>query len=112
MSEAAPDTEALLALAARDPEARNRLLARYRGRLRDLVVLRLDRRVLGRIDPSDVQESPVEADRRLDELARKRPLPFFVWLRQLALERIVDLHRLHIRSQKRSVRREQPGPWV
>ncbi|HEV3116074.1 MAG TPA: sigma-70 family RNA polymerase sigma factor, partial [Gemmataceae bacterium] len=33
--------------------------------------------------------------------------PFYPWLRQVALERLTDLHRRHLRSQKRSVRREQ-----
>ena len=34
-------------------------------------------------------------------------MPFYPWLRQLALERLVDEHRRHVRSQKRSVHREE-----
>jgi RNA polymerase sigma-70 factor (ECF subfamily) len=106
-----PDTEQLLDLAAQgDRAARNRLLDRYRGRLRSLMALRMDRRLAARLDPSDVvQESLAVADARLADYLRDRPLPFYVWLRQLALERLVDLQRLHVRSQKRSVRREE-GP--
>jgi RNA polymerase sigma-70 factor (ECF subfamily) len=109
MTPTPPDTEQLLDLAAAgDPDARGMLLQRHRQRLLALVALRLDRRLTARADPSDVvQDSLVEADRRLGDYLRDRPLPFYVWLRQLALERVVDLHRLHLRAQKRSVRREE-----
>ncbi len=104
-----PDTDQLLDLVGRgDPSARGRLLDRHRGRLRQLVALRLDPRLAARVDPSDVvQESLAEADRRLADFARVRPLPFYPWLRQLALQRLTELHREHIRSHKRSVRREE-----
>jgi RNA polymerase sigma-70 factor (ECF subfamily) len=104
-----PDTDQLLDLVGRgDPSARGRLLDRHRGRLRQLVALRLDPRLAARVDPSDVvQESLAEADRRLADFARARPLPFYPWLRQLALERLTELHRQHIRAHKRSVRREE-----
>jgi RNA polymerase sigma-70 factor (ECF subfamily) len=109
MTPTPPDTEQLLNLAAAgDPDARGRLLEGQRQRLRSLVALRLDRRLLARADASDVvQEALIDADRRLGEYLKHRPVPFYVWLRQLALERVVDLHRLHLRAQKRSVRREE-----
>jgi RNA polymerase sigma-70 factor (ECF subfamily) len=109
MTTAEPDTEQLLdRAAAGDAGARGRLLERHRQRLRELVALRLDRRLAARADPSDVvQESLAEADRRLGDYLAQRAVPFYVWLRRLALERLVDLHRLHLRSQKRSVRREE-----
>jgi RNA polymerase sigma-70 factor, ECF subfamily len=110
MTTPGPDTDALLdRAAAGDAGARNLLLARHRRRLRRLIAVRLDRRLAARVDPSDVvQESLAEADRRLDAYLAARPLPFYPWLRRLALERLVDLHRRHVRSQKRSVRRELP----
>jgi RNA polymerase sigma-70 factor (ECF subfamily) len=106
---AGPDTEQLLALVEQgDRDARNRLLDRHRGRLRELVNLRIDPRLAARVDPSDVvQESLAEADRRLPDYLRTRPLPFYPWLRGLALQRLTDLHRRHVRSLKRSVRREE-----
>jgi RNA polymerase sigma-70 factor (ECF subfamily) len=109
MTTAQPDTEQLLELAAAgDPDARGRLLQRHRQRLRKLVALRLDRRLAARADASDVvQDSLVEADRRLGDFMRQRQVPFYVWLRQLTLERLTDLYRLHLRAQKRSVRREE-----
>jgi RNA polymerase sigma-70 factor (ECF subfamily) len=106
---AEPDTDDLLDQVAQgDDQARNRLLDRHRKRLRDLVALRMDRWLLPRVDPSDVvQESLIEADRRLAEFAEDRPMPFYVWLRQLALERLVEQHRRHIRAKRRSVKREE-----
>jgi RNA polymerase sigma-70 factor (ECF subfamily) len=106
-----PDTEQLLdRLAAGDTSARGPLLQRHRERLRQMIVLRLDRRLRARIDPSDViQETIAVATRKLAEYVRDRPLPFYPWLRQLAWERIVRLHRWHIRTGKRSVAREGGG---
>jgi RNA polymerase sigma-70 factor (ECF subfamily) len=106
-----PDTEDLLrAIDAGHSDARGRLLACHRDRLRRMVACRLDRRLAARVDPSDVvQEVLAEADRKLDRYLRDRPLPFLAWLRQLASEHLITLHRRHVRAQKRSVRREEPG---
>lgn len=51
----------------------------------------------------------MEASRRLPEYLEKRPLPFHLWLRQLAWQRLVDLYRHHVRAQRRSLNREQAG---
>jgi RNA polymerase sigma-70 factor (ECF subfamily) len=109
MNPAQPDTEQLLARAAQgDQAALGQVLERHRPRLRHMIALRLDRRLQARLDPSDVlQETLAEAARRLADYARLRPLPFYPWLRQIAWERLVQLHRRHVRAGKRSVRREQ-----
>lgn len=109
MATVEPDTEQLLDLVGQgDRVARDRLLGRHRQRLRNLIALHLDPRIAARIDPSDVvQESLVEANRRLGDYLSDRPLPFYPWLRRLALQRLTDLHRLHLRSKKRSVGREE-----
>jgi RNA polymerase sigma-70 factor (ECF subfamily) len=76
-----------------------------------MVRVRMDRRLAARIDPSDVvQEALADADRKLNDYLRRRPLPFYPWLRRLALERLVRLHRRHVRARRRSVVREEPGP--
>jgi RNA polymerase sigma-70 factor (ECF subfamily) len=94
-----------------DPAARQLLLTRHRARLRQMIAVRLDRRVAARVDPSDVvQEALAEADRKLDDYLRERPLPFYPWLRRLAWERLVKLHRRHITADRRSVRHEAAGP--
>lgn len=67
----------------------------------------MDRRLAARFDPSDViQDALAEAEQRLDEYLRDRPVSFYPWLRHIAWERLVDLHRRHIRAQRRSVTRE------
>lgn len=107
-----PDTEYLLdRIEHGHHDARGPLLQRHRSRLRRMVLLRLDPRLKRRIDPSDVvQETLAEADRRLSDYARRRPLPFYAWLRQMAWEKLVHLHRRHVRARKRSVLREEPSP--
>ncbi len=109
MNQVEPDTQQLLDRAAQgDQAALGQLLQRHRPRLRNMIALRLDRRLQARLDPSDVlQETLAEAACRLAEYARLRPLPFYPWLRQLAWERLVQLHRRHVRAGKRSVCREQ-----
>lgn len=108
------DTDELLRGAAGgDGAARQRLLARHRARLHRMVELRLDRRLRARIDPSDVvQEVLAEADGALGEYLARRPVPFYPWLRQLAWDRLVALHRRHVAAQRRSVTREANGDPV
>jgi RNA polymerase sigma-70 factor, ECF subfamily len=90
-----PDTEELLDRAGTgDRAARQALLARHRGRLRQMVALRIDRRMAARVDPSDVvQEALAVAERSLSDYLKDRPLPFYPWLRQFAWERLIQLHR-------------------
>ncbi len=112
MTAAAPDTEELLRRTeAGDRQARGALLQRHRQRLKRMIALRLDCRLAARLDPSDlVQEALAEADRRLDDYARRRPLPFYPWLRQLAWDRLADAHRRHVQARRRSVTREDAEP--
>jgi RNA polymerase sigma-70 factor (ECF subfamily) len=106
-----PDTNELVVRAADgDSGARRALLDRHREQLRKLVLMRMDRRLRGRFDPSDVvQEALLTAAVRLSDYLRQQPLPFYPWLRQFALERLIELHRRHLRAKKRSVRREVAG---
>lgn len=109
MSAAFADTDALLAGAADgNREARGLLLDRYRARLKRMVSVRIDRRLLRRVDPSDVvQESLAIADRRLDDYLRERPIAFHVWMRQLAWDQLIALNRKHLYARSRSRRREE-----
>ena len=111
MRRAEPDTDQLLAAAGDgDARARGRLLERHRERLCRMVAVRLDRRLAARVDPSDVvQEALAEADRRLDEYLRDRPLPFYPWLRRLAGLKMADAYRRHLTAGRRTVSREEPG---
>ena len=105
----AEKTEELLAGAKRgDADAVNRLMDRHRDSLRRMVQLRLDHKIQRRIDVSDVvQDVLVEANRRLQDYVANPLMPFHLWLRHIAQDRIIDAHRRHRGSAKRSVDREQ-----
>jgi RNA polymerase sigma-70 factor (ECF subfamily) len=93
-----------------DRQALERLLARYRPRLRNFVELHLDPGIRARVDPSDVvQETQLEVVKRLDDFLSRRPMPFRVWLRKKAYERLLNLRRDHRRG-RRSVEREVAWP--
>jgi RNA polymerase sigma-70 factor (ECF subfamily) len=103
------DIDQLVERAGRgDTSATEQLFANHRQQLRRMVSVRIDPRIAARVDPSDVvQDVLIEAARRLDQYARTREIAFYPWLRQLAWERLVQLHRHHIGRQKRSVTREE-----
>jgi RNA polymerase sigma-70 factor (ECF subfamily) len=83
------------------------LLERHRQRLRRMVALRLDRRLQGRVDASDViQEAFLEASVRLPEYLREPPMPFFLWLRFLTGQKLLELQRHHLGTQMRDAGRE------
>lgn len=84
------------------------LLQRLRDRLRRMVVLRLDPRLQGRVDPSDViQEAYIAATGRLgDYAAESSPMPFYLWLRFLVGQAILEHHRRHLGAQARNAGRE------
>jgi RNA polymerase sigma-70 factor (ECF subfamily) len=94
-----------------DRQALDRLLARHRDELRSFVEARLDPRVAARVDPSDVvQEAQMEVARRMDDFLKRRPMPFRLWVRKTAYERLLDLHKHHVKRARRSVRREVALP--
>src|SRR5438445_8218723 len=109
MTPAGPDTEELIErLAHGDGTARQQLLARHRERLRRMVAVRLDRRLAARLDPSDVvQEALLDAAQRMSDYLKKRPLPFYPWLRRLAWEHLLKLKQRHLTARKRSANREE-----
>lgn len=85
-----------------DPAAVGDIFARHRDRLRRMVDMRLDRRLQGRIDASDViQEAHLEVAQRLSEYLADPKLPLFLWLRLVVGERLTKLHRTHLGTQKR-----------
>lgn len=102
-------TEELLVLAKDgDQVAVNQLMERHRDALRHLVRMRLDQKIQRRVDVSDVvQDVLIEANRRLGRYMDNPVLSFRLWLRQIARDRIIDAHRRHRVSAKRSVDREQ-----
>src|SRR5262249_4644775 len=102
------DADDLLQRAAQgDEQTWGVLLERHRARLRRMVALRLDRRLQGRIDASDViQDTYQEAWSRLPNYLREPPAPFFMWLRYLAGQKLLALQRHHLGTHMRDVGRE------
>jgi RNA polymerase sigma-70 factor (ECF subfamily) len=90
------------------PDDWGRLLERHRSRLRKMVALRLDPRLQGRVDPSDViQEAYLDAARRLPDYSQESErMPFYLWLRFLVGQRILEQHRRHLGAQARDVGRD------
>jgi len=99
----------MLEHAARDdPSAIDRLLACHREPLRRMIAGRLDRSVVRREDASDVVQGVLlEASRRLSDYLRDPVLPFQLWLRQIARDRLIDVHRRHRLALRRSIARER-----
>ena len=102
------DTAELLQRAGEgDAGALGELFSRDRERLRRMVQVRLDRRLQGRIDPSDVlQESYVEMARSIAAYLKDPALPFFLWLRMITGRKLQALHRHHLGTESRDAGRE------
>ena len=94
-----------------DRSALDALFSNYRAYLRRVIELRMDDELRRRVDPSDVvQEAQLEAACRIDDYLRKRPISFRLWLRQAALQQLMNLRRKHVLAEKRSVGREVSLP--
>jgi RNA polymerase sigma-70 factor (ECF subfamily) len=89
----------------------DRLLDRHRPDLLRFVELRRDPKMRARVDASDVvQETQLEVYRRLGDFLDRRPMPFHVWLRKTAYERLLMARRQHVKAAQRAVGRERPLP--
>lgn len=102
------DLEELLRRAGEGDEgAVTELFDRYRNRLRQMIRLRLDRRLQGRVDPSDVlQDAYIDLTEQLPAYFARPELPFFLWLRLLAGQRLMRVHRHHLGAAMRDAGRE------
>ena len=90
-----------------DEEAFVDLFARYRGRLKQMLEYRMDHRLRGREDASDVlQEAYIDARMRLPHFMKKPQLSFYIWLRQVTTQRLIDVHRRHLNAEMRDVKQE------
>jgi RNA polymerase sigma-70 factor (ECF subfamily) len=88
------------------------LFSLHEDRLRRWLNLRVDPRLRGRVSPSDiVQEVYLAAEHRLDHFRNRPEIPFSVWVRLIAGQRLVDIHRRHLGAEARNAAREVPNNW-
>ena len=105
------EDESLQRLRTGDPNAWDRFLSENRARLRRMIALRLDRRLLGRLDASDViQDAFAEATARLSEYLTNPTLSPYVWLRFIASQRLLIAARRHLGADVRNAAREEGLP--
>jgi RNA polymerase sigma-70 factor (ECF subfamily) len=107
MSDASETDELLRRLEQGDARAVTDLFVHYRERLRRMVKLRLDRRLLGRVDPSDVlQEAYLDICRRAEDYTNNPTMSPYLWLRWLTGQKLLALHRHHFGTRMRDVGQE------
>lgn len=89
-------------------EVLSRLFSEYRSRLKRMVEYRMDARLTGRVDASDVlQEAYIDAVRRVGHFVDSdESVSLYLWLRQITEQSMIDIHRRHLRAKKRDVRRD------
>ena len=102
-----PASETLRRAAEGDTSALGAVFSQHCPRLRRMVQLRLDRRLQGRIDPSDVlQEAYLEIARSLADYLKNPDIPFYLWVRFITSRKLQALHRHHLGTQGRDAGRE------
>ncbi len=108
MAEGGDDmTEALQRVRNNDESALAELFSLHRERLWRLAHFRLDRRLLGRVDEDDIlQEAYLAAVKRMSHFTEDSTTSFFVWLRMIVIQTLVDVHRRHLGAQMRNAGRE------
>jgi RNA polymerase sigma-70 factor (ECF subfamily) len=101
------DDDLLRWAASGDQASWARLLERHAPRLHRLVAFRMDPRLQGRVDSADVlQETYLEAWRRLADFLSQAEAPFYLWLRGIAGNKLRELHRHHLGAQRRTAGRD------
>jgi RNA polymerase sigma-70 factor (ECF subfamily) len=110
VAEKIPDSDPLLVRAAEgDLAAWGTMLAGQQERLTRLVAFRMDPRLRGRIDASDVvQEAFAEASQHRADYCRAPTAPLFLWLRGVVINKMLEIHRHHLGTRMRDVKRELP----
>lgn len=110
MTAESTDTQGLLErVQSGDRSAFEELFKRHRERLQKAIAIRIDRRLAARVDASDVlQETYLEAFRRLPKYLQHEEMPFYLWLHWIAREKVLALHRRHLGAEKRAVIYEAP----
>ncbi len=98
-----------------DKTALARLFAYHRERLWRIINFRIDQRLRGRIDPDDIlQEAYLAAEQRIQHFLHDSPQGLFIWLRMIANQTLIDVHRRHLGTQARDAARDRSihGGWT
>jgi RNA polymerase sigma-70 factor (ECF subfamily) len=107
MNDKGDDTETLGRLQRGDQQALATLFTRHSDRLRRMVEFRLDERLRGRVAASDVlQEAYIDALKRVPHIPAEPEVPFFIWLRSVTVQRLIQVHRQHLGARARDAARE------
>ena len=78
-----------------------------RLRLTQMVCLRMDRRLQGRVDADDVlQEAYIECAKRFGEYLANPSMPLYLWVRFQTGQKLIDLHRHHLGTKMRDAGQE------
>jgi len=106
-NDSGPSPDILRRAASGDQAALDDVLSPYRHRLKQMVRLRISQQIQGRVDESDViQETYLQASQGLREYVEDPRMPFYLWLRHIAFQKLVDAHRRHIGAQVRDAGRD------
>lgn len=89
------------------PQALGELLQSYREQLWRILRFRMDPRLRGRLDPDDIiQDAFIEVTSRFQDYAENEDMPFFLWLRFIAVQKLMQMHRRHLSVRSRDAGRE------
>jgi RNA polymerase sigma-70 factor (ECF subfamily) len=111
MNESSQTEDWLRRLQGGDQESLAALLEYYRPRLRQMVAVRIDPRLVARADPSDVlQDVFLDAHRQLHSYLQGPRVSLYVWLRGLARQRLLNLEQHHLGAQRRTALRDVSLP--
>lgn len=104
----AQSTDELLALASQgNPQALGDLLQLFRDKLLRIIHFRMDPRIRSRLDADDIlQDAYIEATSRFQDFVDNQKMPFFLWLRFIAMQKLLQLHRKHLGAKARDAGRE------
>lgn len=94
-------------LRAGDNEPLAKLFEHYREPLKRMLRFRMDHRMRGRVDESDVlQETYLDVAQQVEAFREHHEMPLVVWLRLMTQQRMIDLHRRHLGAQMRNAANE------
>lgn len=107
MDQPDPNADLLRRVKEGDQQALAELFSMYRDRLWRIINFRLDSRLLGRVDADDIlQEAYLAAAQRIEHYLDDTSQTFFIWLRLIANQTLIDVHRRHLGAKMRDANRD------